>query len=216
MADVDRSPEDDLIAVSALQHLLFCERQFALIHIEGLWAENRLTVEGRHLHERVDSGAVDTRSGVRVVRNVAIQSFRMGLKGRADSIEIAEDGTITPVEYKRGRPKPTAFDRVQLCAQALCLEEMFGRPVTRGYLFYARPRRRSEVAFYQPLRRTTERAIDRARRLIRTGLTPAARRETKCAACSLIELCMPDAMEKGSARGFAETAVAAALTEEPS
>ena len=123
--------EDALLPLSALRHLLFCERQCALIHVEGLWAENRLTVEGRHLHERADSGRSESRPGVRIARTLPIRSLRLGLIGRADVVEFHDAGPgapprVVPVEYKRGRPKLDESDRVQLCAQALCLEEMLG------------------------------------------------------------------------------------------
>jgi CRISPR-associated exonuclease Cas4 len=134
--------EDDLLPISALQHLLFCERQCALIHVEQVWAENRLTVEGRHLHERVDGGEHETRGGLRTARALPIRSLRLGLAGRADVVEFhASEGAagpprVVPVEYKRGRPKSHRADEVQLCAQALCLEEMLGVHVAAGALFY--------------------------------------------------------------------------------
>lgn len=209
--------EDDLLPISALQHLLFCERQCALIHVEGLWAENRLTVEGRHLHERADSGAAESRPGLRVERSLALRSLRLGLTGRADVVEFHRDPEgeterVVPVEYKRGQPKADDSDRVQLCAQALCLEEMLGTVVTDGALFYGQTRRRLDVSFDHELRARTEDAARRFRAMVTTGKTPTAARMPKCERCSLVELCLPDARgPRRSARRFTERALAASL-----
>jgi len=191
--------EDDLLPISALQHLIFCERQCALIHIEGLWAENRLTVEGRHLHERADAGGGESRGALRVARSLPIRSLRLGLTGRADVVEFhASEGgappAVRPVEYKRGRPKPDRCDEVQLCAQALCLEEMLGVSIPAGALFYGTTRRRTDVAFDAVLRALTEETAARLHALVSSGRTPKAEREPKCDSCSLLELCLPGAM----------------------
>jgi len=206
--------EDDLLPISALQHLLFCERQCALIHIEGVWAENRLTVEGRNLHERADHGPHETRRELRITRHLHIRSLRLGLTGRADVVEFheREDAAgaprIAPVEYKRGRPKRDASDMVQLCAQALCLEEMLGVPIPSGALFYATPRRRTEVLFDDELRRLTEHTALRLHTLIASGITPPAVREPKCDRCSLFDLCLPEAFSaRGSASGYLSRAL---------
>lgn len=189
--------EEDLLPLSALQHLLFCERQCALIHIEGLWAENRLTVEGRHLHERSDSGESETRGNVRTQRGIALRSLRLGLIGKADVVEFHHDlatGRLTgvvPVEFKRGRPKRDDSDRVQLCAQALCLEEMLTVAIPSGALFYGTSRRRTEVSFDHELRGITARAARRLHEMMAAGVTPRADREAKCESCSLLHLCLP-------------------------
>lgn len=209
--------EDDLVPLSALQHLLFCERQCALIHLERLWAENPLTVEGRDLHERVDGAAGEARRDVRIARGVPLHSFRLGLAGKADVVEFHRllgdsTGGVTlprargrwrpfPVEYKRGRPKRDLSDKVQLCAQALCLEEMLDAAVPAGALFYGRTRRRLDVAFDDDLRRWTETACARLHALLGSGVTPPARREPKCESCSLLELCRPEALDL-SASGY--------------
>lgn len=209
--------EDDLLPISALQHLLFCERQCALIHVEGLWAENRLTIEGRHLHERADSGATESRPGLRVERSVAVRSLRLGLTGKADVVEFhrAVDGAperVVPVEYKRGRPKLDDSDRVQLCAQALCLEEMLGVPVDAGAVFYAQTRRRLDVPFDAELRGRTETAARRFRAVVASGATLRAVRMPKCSGCSLIDLCLPDAQgARCSARAFTERVLSASF-----
>jgi CRISPR-associated exonuclease Cas4 len=193
--------EDDLLPLSALQHLLFCERQCALIHVEGLWADNRLTVEGSHQHRKADTGADETRGGIRIARGVPLRSLRLGLIGKADVVEFHADPTDAgepprpfPVEYKRGKPKRDRSDEVQLCAQALCLEEMLRTPVPAGALFYGTTRRRLDVAFDAALRRATELAVERLHEIVRTGTTPLARREPKCESCSLLHLCMPRAL----------------------
>jgi CRISPR-associated exonuclease Cas4 len=187
--------EDDLLQLSALQHLLFCERQCALIHIEQIWSENLFTAEGRILHERVDSGERQTRNDVRIETAVALRSFRLGLSGKADVVEYHRDVQGNwrpfPVEYKRGRPKAANWDQVQLCAQALCLEEMLHCPVPEGALFYGKNRRRQVVRFDARLRLETEEAASRLRVLICSGVTPPARYAKKCESCSLMNFCMP-------------------------
>jgi CRISPR-associated exonuclease Cas4 len=189
--------EDDLLPLSALQHLLFCERQAALIHIEQIWAENPLTIEGKHLHERVDSGAGESRGDVRIARGLPLRSFRLGLSGKADAVEmqLLPDGgwQAFPVEYKRGRPKAHRADEVQLCAQALCLEEMLGTAVPAGALFYGQTRRRLDITFDSNLRLETENAAARLHQLFASRITPKPVRLPKCDQCSLLEICMPDA-----------------------
>lgn len=210
--------DDDLLPLSALQHLLFCERQCALIHIEGLWAENRLTVEGRHLHDKAHEGPSETRAGVRIARGLALRSFRLGLVGKADVVEFrvpdTPDGPARPfpVEYKRGKPKKDHSDRVQLCAQALCLEEMLGAQVPSGALFYGRTRRRLDVTFDAQLRALTEETAARLHALIASRHTPRASREPKCESCSLLDLCLPDALRPTlSAERYLEQSLARSL-----
>ncbi|MEX0887387.1 MAG: CRISPR-associated protein Cas4 [Phycisphaeraceae bacterium] len=188
-----------LLPISALQHLLFCERQCALIHVEQLWAENRLTVEGQSLHRKAHDprkASGDVRGSTRQVRSLEIASHRLGLVGVADVFEFTGAGPPKPIEYKRGRPKKHDADRVQLCAQALCLEEMLGldTPLAGGAIFYGQTRRRLDVVFDEALRDTTERAAHRLHEIIDTGITPTARREKKCDRCSLLNLCLPGAL----------------------
>lgn len=184
-----------------------------MIHIEGLWAENELTVEGTHLHERADKPDVEHRQGVRIARGVPLQSLRFGLSGRADVVEFHDDGAVVPVEYKRGRPKRGDMDRVQVCAQALCLEEMLNVEILRGALFYARTRRREEVLLDPQLRGVTEDATQRLHALIGSGVTPSAVREPKCTRCSLLHICLPDAMSQGRrARDYFETSLTQSLS----
>ena len=187
--------EDDLLPISALQHLVFCPRQCGLIHLERAWAENRLTAEGGLLHARVQSGETTTRGALRVLRALPLVSRRLGLTGYADVVEIhrAEGGgeRAFPVEYKRGTTKAHDADRVQLCAQALCIEEMMGLPVTEGALFYGTPRRREAVVIDAALRTRTEALVTELRKMIESGILPPPRYGAHCRSCSLIEVCRP-------------------------
>ncbi|MBW2107870.1 MAG: CRISPR-associated protein Cas4 [Deltaproteobacteria bacterium] len=174
--------EDDLLPLSGLQHLIFCDRQCALIHVEQVWAENRLTAEGRLMHEHVHSANQESRGKIQVAFGMPIRSLVLGLIGKADVVEFhkrkrGQNGEFLqpyPVEYKRGKPKIDHSDRVQLCAQAICLEEMLGIPVPEGALFYGKTRRRQEVKFDSALRKETEQAAGRFHELVRAGRTPKA------------------------------------------
>lgn len=193
MASTGAVAEDELIPISALQHMLYCPRRCALVHIERQWAENLFTAEGNLLHQRADAGGHERRHGVRTARSVALRSLRLGVSGVADVVEVRDDGrSLYPVEYKRGRPRGRRADQVQLCAQALCLEEMLGLPVSEGALFYGRSRRRRVVAFDGDLRALTERVIADTRALLNGGRTPPPEYEAgKCEPCSLKDLCQP-------------------------
>ena len=214
------SEADDLVALSGLQHLVFCERQAALIHVERIWQEDVSTAEGRILHERVDLPGAENRRGVRVVRAVTLRSDRLGISGRADVVEYHADASLPsgsrpyPVEYKRGRVKHQLADQVQLCAQAICLEEMHGVAVPEGALYYGKTHRRVVVRFDAALRAHTEEAARRLRELVRSGVVPPAEPAPKCRNCSLEPLCMPDATAaKGRARAHLER-LAAPLGDE--
>ncbi len=200
--------EDDLLPLSGLQHLLFCERQCALIHIEQEWTENLYTAEGRILHEHVDTGQSESRGDVRIEYSVPLRSLRLGLVGKADVVEFhrqkSDDGSIPgspsgwrpfPVEYKRGKQKKQDWDKVQLCAQALCLEEMLEIEVSKGALFYGKTRRRQDVAFDHDLRRKTEETAHRLHDFIRNGRTPAPAYTKSCDRCSFIDSCLPKALD---------------------
>jgi len=208
-------PESDLLPLSGLQHLVFCERQWALIHIEQQWEENRLTAEGRLLHAKADEGPAETRAGVRIVRALPIHSRRLGLVGLADVVEFPLNGAPpVPVEYKRGRAKRDGSDEVQLCAQALCLEEMLGIDVPEGCLFYAAPRRRLIVPIDAELRERTEHLAGRMHALYSQRATPAPRLDKRCRACSLLQVCQPAALSsRGSARTFLRRALFANLSD---
>jgi CRISPR-associated exonuclease Cas4 len=200
--------DDDLLPISALQHLVFCPRQCALIHIERAWEENQLTAEGALLHTRVQSGETTSRGALRVLRALPLVSHRLGIAGYADAVEIhrATGGgeRAFPVEYKRGSSKLHDADRVQLCAQALCLEEMLGLPVRDGALFYARPRRRDVVQFNMALRVRTEALIVELRQLLDAGIVPPPRYGTHCRSCSLFEVCQPKLYGGRSAAAWTE------------
>ncbi|MFH1155290.1 MAG: CRISPR-associated protein Cas4 [Pseudomonadota bacterium] len=194
--------ESEYLMLSALQHILFCKRQCALIHLEQLWVENRYTAEGRILHERVDRGDSSTRGRIRVEYGMPLKSSRLGLSGIADVVEFHLQDTPAnrwepfPVEYKRGKPKKDLSDKVQLCAQALCLEEMLKTPVEKGALYYGKTRHRYIVDFDDGLRQVTVQVSADLHDMIRTGITPEPHYEKKCDTCSFIRLCMPKTMGK--------------------
>lgn len=215
----DHDELDNPIPISALQHAVYCLRQAALIHIERVWAENRFTAEGRVLHEVTHEAGIRKDRGVRRLSALPLACRRLNLAGVADLVEFRREGdggeSAFPIEFKRGKPKRHRADEVQLCAQALCLEEMTGRPVPEGALFYGETRRRVVVPFDAELRRLTEDTAEAFGALLAEGRTPApVYRPERCRACSLLELCRPKAMTK-SALGFRNRAVQAALDAEP-
>lgn len=188
--------DEDLIALSALQHYLYCPRQCALIHVERIWTESVHTAEGRLLHQRSDTVGVEQRHGVRTVTAMPLRHDVLGIAGVADVVEFHADAggrfLPVPVEYKRGRPKQHRADEVQLCAQALCLEHMLACDVPEGMLFYGKTRRRVTVAFDTELRALTQSVIARTRAMIDAGLTPKAQYDAqRCEACSLLDDCQP-------------------------
>ncbi|MCL4491178.1 MAG: CRISPR-associated protein Cas4 [Nitrospirae bacterium] len=186
--------EDDLIQLSALQHYAYCRRQCALIHIEQVWSENVFTAEGRIMHDKADSNKHESRGNVRIDYSVPLRSLRLGLIGKADVVEFHKEGEQWlpfPVEYKRGKPKIADCDMVQLCAQAICLEEMLNVEIKEGALFYGQTRRREDVFFDTALRQETEDTAIKVHELIKSGITPKAEYSKKCERCSLLEVCMP-------------------------
>ena len=200
MTPPDAIAEDALIPLSALQHYLFCPRQCALIHVEQIWADNASTAEGRLLHERADAGRGETRPGIRVARSMALRSFTLGVSGLADVVEFhggrgGKGGRPYPVEYKRGKPKAHRADEVQLCAQGICLEEMFDTAITDGALFYGETRRRFPVVFDADLRGLTARIAAEARATLAAGHTPPPRKMPACRHCSLEVDCQPARLE---------------------
>lgn len=224
------SSEESPVMLSALQHYLFCPRQCALIHVEGVWSENFLTASGRQLHERVDRRGGETRRDVHLATALRLVSNRLGLTGIADMVEfhrqdVPEDanGQIVaarlsgrsgcwrpfPVEYKRGTPKSHRADEVQLCAQALCLEEMLGVSIAAGALFYGKTRRRADVVFDPELRSLTETVSNKVHALIRIGSTPPPVLTKSCQACSLVDICRPaDFDGRNSVRRWLERQIA--------
>lgn len=214
----ERYSEEQTLPLSGLQHLVFCERQAALIHVEQLWAENASTIDGRHRHRNVHDEAPrrERRGDLLIVRGLALRSLELGVSGIADVVEFhrADEGGVSipgargrwlpfPVEYKRGKPKANRADEVQLCAQALCLEEMLEVVLDEGALFYGKVQRRMSVRFDSALRSITQKAARRLHQLVDSGTTPAATKEKKCRQCSLLDLCMPEAMtRRRSARRY--------------
>jgi CRISPR-associated exonuclease Cas4 len=192
--------EDELIPISALVHLYYCRRRCALIHIEQVWTENLFTAEGRLMHERVHEQGEESRGKVRIERGVSLRSRRLGLTGIADVVEfhhVSKDfWQPFPVEYKRGKPKPDHSDMIQLCAQAICLEEMMNLSVPCGALYYGRTKHRHDVTFDDALRAETEKAATEARELIASGQTPRPVYAKKCENCSLMGECLPEALGK--------------------
>lgn len=209
------SPED-LLPLSGIQHFLFCRRQWALIHVETQWRDNVLTAEGRLMHARVeDPFFTETRNGVVLARAVPVASYALGLAGVCDVVEFtplppasraAGEGGValpnreglyrpTPVEYKRGRPKREPMDEAQLCAQAICLEEMLSVEIPRGYLYYGQTRHREEVELTPALRQLVREASAEMHHYFSRGYTPKVRPHKGCRSCSLAELCLPTLQE---------------------
>ena len=214
--------EESTVMLSALQHYLYCPRQCALIHVEGVWNENFLTASGRQLHERVDRRGGETRKDIHMATALRLTSNRLGLTGVADMVEFHRQETAYdangvcvaarlpgrvafwrpfPVEYKRGAPKSHRADEVQLCAQALCLEELLNVSIGAGALFYGETRRRTDVVFSTELRSLTENIATKVHELIRVGETPPPTLTKGCKACSLFDQCRPeDVGGRGSAQ----------------
>jgi CRISPR-associated exonuclease Cas4 len=187
----------DSVPLSALQHYVYCARQCALIHVERVWAENFLTASGRSMHERAHGGPDESRPGVRIARGLSVSSRRLAVHGVCDVVEFHADGRVVPVEYKRGTPHRA--DEVQLCAQALCLEETLTMEIPHGFLFYGKPRRRGRVEIDEGLRGITVSVINATRRLLAENLVPPAEYERrKCGGCSLSEICQPQAAVSAS------------------
>ena len=210
--------EDELLAISGLQHMAFCERQWALIHIEQLWDENLRTAEGRLLHERVHDSEYKTyKPGAVIVRGMPLQSFSLGLYGVADIVEFVEQqGGVgislpnragsylpRPVEYKRGKSKKGDYDRIQLCAQAICLEEMLHCQIEEGDLFYGETRRREIVKFDVALRAEVQKLSEHMHKLYGEKVTPKPDMKLSvCKSCSMVNICLPRLRLKTSAKSY--------------
>lgn len=212
--------EEEFLPLSGLQHFAFCRRQWALIHLEQQWQENLRTIEGQLLHERAHDASLRERRGdTLVLRSLAVASPTLGLSGQCDVVEFraapegvplaGEEGRWLPfpVEYKRGRPKPHQADELQLCAQAMCLEEMLCYPVPEGALYYGETRRRTPVRFSPELRRQVQSAAEEMHQLFRRGHTPKARPGKFCGACSLKELCLPQLIRRESVSDYLNRAM---------
>lgn len=206
--------EEDFHPISALQHMAFCPRQAGLIHLEQVWAENKRTAEGKTLHERVDEGYRKFRRGVRQFSGIRVQSRQLSLYGRLDVLELERSDTgeenavflglsgaweMHPVEFKRGEPKDEDWDEVQVCAQALCLEDMTRSVIRTGSIFYGEIRRRIEVVFTPALRERTSALAQEFDAMLASGVLPSPVWKKVCRACSLLDLCQPKAGAKGRA-----------------
>ncbi len=199
--------EEDYLQLSGLQHFRFCRRQWALIHIENQWAENFRTVDGSLMHEKAhENGSSESRGDLLIVRGLAVHSSSLGVSGQCDVVEFRRnpDGILLqnreglwqpfPVEYKRGKPKENNADSLQLCGQAMCLEEMLCCAIPEGALFYGETRRRLSVPFTQELRGQVQGLLTEMHDLFRKQYTPKVKPSKSCNACSLKELCLPKLM----------------------
>lgn len=189
--------EDNFIMISALQHYIFCPRQCGLIHIDDVWQDNLFTVRGEILHEKVETDTFETRGDVKTVRGLRIHSYKYGLVGRCDVVEFkknAKDKEVLPVEFKAGEPKDDISDKVQLCAQVLCLEEMLNIKIAKAAFFYGKIRRRQVIDITNELREQTVEIINKVRELVESGKVPVIEYSSKCRNCSLINVCQPKAM----------------------
>lgn len=210
--------EDDYLLLSGIQHFVFCRRQWALIHIEKMWAENLYTVEGNILHERAHNEKfTEKRGGLIITRNMAVASSKLGLSGACDVVEFQEsDGGITihgrkgkykpvPIEYKKGKPKTHNADVLQLCAQAMCLEEMLVCTIDKGYLFYGEINHRYEVIFTVELRQKVYDIVDEMHMLFDRSYTPKVKTGKQCRSCSLSDICLPKLCNNKSVRKYIES-----------
>lgn len=185
-------PKDlEPVSISALNQFVFCPRRCALMHVEGIWQDNAHTIVGSLLHEHADAPGYETGDGVTVLRALPLHSARYGLAGKADIVELRE-GVPAPVEYKKGKRRRFDNDDIQLCAQAFCLEEMFGCEVPVGFLYHAASKRRREVIFDWQLRQETERTIQAVRELLASTTIPPAELKPRCDGCSLRGVCLPE------------------------
>lgn len=192
----------DQIWLSALEHHGYCPRQAALIHVDGLWADNRHTIRGTAGHRRADQATARIERGRQVVRAVPVWSDRYGLIGRCDAVEVFADGRIAPVEYKIGVRHGIAAD-LQLCGQALCLEEMLGVSIPIGFVWYAGPRRRERVAIDDDLRRVTIEAVAALRLAMESDALPIAPADDRCRSCQLAPTCLPEVVSnEGRLNGY--------------
>lgn len=196
---------EELVPISALQHYLYCPRQCALIHVEQTFDENVFTLRGRRVHERADEPTHEVVDGVRVERALPLFAESLGLVGRADVVEF-RDGVPFPIEYKSGKRGRKRADQVQLCAQGMCLEEMFDVRVESGSLYYDRSRRRLEVRFDAELRSLVNDTIEAVRALSLQEKLPAPVNDNRCPTCSLIDACMPNTISRFKPQALFEVA----------
>lgn len=191
---------DDPVPLSALQHYSYCPRQCALIHQEQTFSENVFTIRGRIVHERVDQPETRLEDGIEVQTAVPLASARLGLSGIADVVEVLPDGSLCPVEYKHGPRRQKEHDDIQVAAQAMCLEEMTGKPIAQGVVFHHSSRRRRVVPVTAALRAKVEETAQAVHALFRSGkMPPPAEDAALCRNCSLVDACQPDLLKSGRA-----------------
>jgi CRISPR-associated exonuclease Cas4 len=187
---------DDPVALSALQHWIYCPRQCGLIHLEQVFAENIHTARGQAVHHLVDTPGYEIKAGVRVERALPVWSDKHNLIGKADLVEFYSDGKVYPVEFKLGAKRQKLHDDIQLAAQAMCLEEMLGRPVPGGAIFHATSHRRREVLITPELKQLVIATADAIRAMLASGKLPPPANDARCKECSLKEICQPDALSQ--------------------
>ena len=211
----------DFLMISGLEHFRFCKRQWALVHIEGQWKENALTLEGHYMHETVhDEGFTEKRGSVLLSRGMPVRSEKMRVTGSCDMVELTQSDAgvpiqgrpgrwlIYPVEYKRGRPDPTGAPEWQLCCQAMCLEEMFVTDIQEGAVYYGQTKRRQAVPLTKELRGEVQAALEEMHRLFERGQTPHVKPKNACGNCSLNEICMPGLLVSPSAAAYVQNVLA--------
>jgi len=207
-------PQDEFLPISGLQHLLYCPRQCALIHVERQWSENWFTASGRLMHSRIDTPAEEIVDGVRIVRSMPVASAELGLYGVCDVVEFCKEQPV-PVEYKRGKPKAHQADQAQLCAQAICIEEKYGQEIPQGFLYYGKERRRTTVELNLDLRSLTASLSQQFHKLIKAETTPNAEYNHKrCTACSLLDICLPQRTKRGTVEHYLDEALLSKEREE--
>lgn len=187
-------PVDESVALSALQHWIYCPRQCGLIHLEQAFEDNIHTARGQAVHHLVDTAGYEIKSGVRVERALPVWCDRLNLIGKADLVEFHPDGTVYPVEFKHGAKRQKVHDDIQLAAQAICLEEMLNRPVPKGAIFHATSHRRREVAITPELRKLVEETAGAIRAMLASGKLPLPANDARCRECSLKDICQPEAL----------------------
>lgn len=212
--------EEDYLMLSGIQHFSFCRRQWALIHIEQQWAENYQTTAGELLHKKAhDEGSFEKRDNLLIVRGLRISSHELGISGQCDVVEFhqCEDGIAlfgydgtwlpVPIEYKHGTVKENNSDEVQLCAQAVCLEEMFQTNIQEGFLYYGKNRRRHRVEITESLREEVKELCKEMHELFRRGYTPSVKYSKQCKACSLENFCLPKLQKGLNVRSYIEQSI---------
>lgn len=208
--------EEEYLLISGIQHFIFCRRQWALIHIERLWEENFFTLDGQIKHEKVDEGVYETKNDKKILRSLPVVSHELRIQGKCDVVELRPDSegfyfskyeekyNVYPIEYKRGKPKKDESDKMQLLAEAMCLEEMLGVRIKEGACFYFETRRRESFIFTEDMRDRLVKMIEEMNQYYDRRYTPRVKKSSKCKSCSLKNLCLPELSEAGSVSKYME------------